>query len=86
MEADFSEVYLYKKKDEEPAQQGQKPLQPAEITPFIPYEKGRAHREFVPFLLKIILIYRNVCTVLKTILTCKLDAADPQDLRLHQES
>ena len=35
---------------------------------------------------KIILIYRNVCTVLKTIFTCKLDAADPQDLHLHQES
>ena len=49
-------------------------------------KKGRAHHEFVPFLLKIILIYRNVCTVLKTILTCKLDAADLQDLRLHQES
>lgn len=48
-------------------------------------KKGRAHREFVPFLLKIILIYRNVCTVLKTIFTCKQDAADPQDLRLHQE-
>ena len=64
------------KKDEEPAQQGQRSFQPAEITSFIPYEKGRAHREFVPFLLKIILIYRNVCTVLKTIFTCKLDAAD----------
>lgn len=49
-------------------------------------KKGRAHHEFVPFLLKIILIYRNVCTVLKTIFTCKLDAADPQDLHLHQES
>lgn len=54
-----------KRKDEEPAQQGQRSFQPAEITSFIPYEKGRAHREFVPFLLKIILIYRNVCTVLK---------------------
>lgn len=68
------------------AQQGKRSFQPAEITPFIPCEKGRAHREFVPFLLKIILIYRNVCTVLKTIFTCKLDAADLQDLHLHQES
>ena len=75
-----------KRKDEEPAQQGQRSFQPAEITSFIPYEKGRAHHEFVPFLLKIILIYRNVCTVLKTIFTCKQDAADPQDLHLHQES
>lgn len=67
----------FKRKDEEPAQQGQKPLQPAVITAFIP---NRKRDELITsssfFLLKIILIYQNVCTVLKTILTCKLDAAD----------
>lgn len=48
--------------------------------------KGTSSSRVRPFLLKIILIYRNVCTVLKTIFTCKQDAADPQDLHLHQES